>query len=233
VVVEPLPSLIINASSQSVCFGNSVTLVASGAPTFTWVGTVVNNTPFYPANTTSYFVSGTGSNGCQKTTSIQIVVNPIPTVSVNSSSALLCDGETTTLTATGATYYYWTGGPNDNEFIISPTVTTDYTVNAISATGCTANSVYTQLVDICLEIKEKENKKFGILVYPNPTAGDFTLLCSEPGLVIISNVLGEEIKKIILENTNNDISIAEFLKGIYFINVKTKNYEQSLKIVKQ
>lgn len=233
VVVEPLPSLIINASSQSVCFGNSVTLVASGAPTFTWVGTVVNNTPFYPANTTSYFVSGTGSNGCQKTTSIQIVVNPIPTVSVNSSSALLCDGETTTLTATGATYYYWTGGPNDNEFIISPTVTTDYTVNAISATGCTANSVYTQLVDICLEIKEKENKKFGILVYPNPTAGDFTLLCSEPGLVIISNVLGEEIKKIIMENTNNDISIAEFLKGIYFINVKTKNYEQSLKIVKQ
>ena len=73
--VYPTPSVTINASSQSVCTGNALTLTASGASNYVWTGGVSNGIPFIPSATAKYVVTGTDANGCIGKDSITVPVS--------------------------------------------------------------------------------------------------------------------------------------------------------------
>jgi hypothetical protein len=88
----------INAGvDQTVCSGGQVTLTASGASTYTWSGGVQNGVAFTPTSSTVYTVTGTTSNGCTGTDVVAINVLPAP--SITATSASICVGNSTTLTA--------------------------------------------------------------------------------------------------------------------------------------
>ncbi|WGK94414.1 MULTISPECIES: PKD-like domain-containing protein [Flavobacterium] len=77
ITVNALP--VVNAGlDQTVCYGSSVTLVGSGATTYTWNNGVVNTVAFVPSSTTTYTVTGIGANGCAATDQVVVTVNPIP-----------------------------------------------------------------------------------------------------------------------------------------------------------
>ena len=70
-------------------------------------------------------------------------------VTISASSTIICTGKSDTLTASGGgTYTWFPGGSTGNTFIVSPTVTTTYTVNAVDTSGCTSSSTITITV-IC------------------------------------------------------------------------------------
>lgn len=75
VTLEPsTPSLITTASSSMVCDGSSVILNALGANTYTWSNGVISGTPFVPATTATYTV--TGENVCgTATATIDVTVD--------------------------------------------------------------------------------------------------------------------------------------------------------------
>lgn len=95
--VNPLPT--ISASSGSICNGQSYTIVASGANTYTFQGGGPVKTP---TTTTSYTVVGTSTAGCvsQSFATSTVTVNPTPTISVNSGA--ICAGQSFTMVASGA-----------------------------------------------------------------------------------------------------------------------------------
>ncbi len=65
VTLFPLPSIMVTANDYLMCIGETVTLSATGANTYTW--STGPNTPTIavsPSVTTSYTVSGSGLNGC-------------------------------------------------------------------------------------------------------------------------------------------------------------------------
>ncbi len=64
---------------QTVCEGESVTLLAQGTPPFIWNNSVVNANPFNINQTTIYTVSST-QNGCTATDNVTIFVTPNPNV---------------------------------------------------------------------------------------------------------------------------------------------------------
>ncbi len=64
-----------NAFPKSICIGDSTTLTASGANTYTWSGGVINGLPFSPTTTTTYTVTGVDANGCSNTSSVTVYVN--------------------------------------------------------------------------------------------------------------------------------------------------------------
>jgi gliding motility-associated-like protein len=133
VTVNPLP--IVNAGAdQTVCTGTAVTLSGSGAATYTWTGGVANGVAFTPAATATYTVTGTSAAGCINTDAVVVTVNPLPTVNAGADVAI-CIGASTTLTATGATTYTWTGGVT-NGVAFSPAATATYTVTGTDANGC-------------------------------------------------------------------------------------------------
>ena len=99
VTVNPLPTVTTTPSgSTNICHGASVTLTAAGASTYDWspstgldttTGATVHANP---GSTTTYAVTGTDANGCQNTTNVIVIVNPVLACSVSPASAGVCRG---------------------------------------------------------------------------------------------------------------------------------------------
>lgn len=137
VIVNPNPTVTIN--SPTLCVGQNTVLTASGASTYTWsTGPTTVTISVSPTVTTNYTVIGSNSANCTSTAITSVSVNPNPTITVN--SALLCSGQSATLTAGGATSYSWSTGPNTSVIIVIPTVTTNYTVSGSNA-GCSGSAI--------------------------------------------------------------------------------------------
>ncbi len=130
--ITPSPTVTAPAN-QAVCAGQSVTLSGSGAITYSWNNGVSNDVAFMPSSTITYTVTGT-SNGCSNTAQTTVTVNPLPTVNAGADK-LICPGTSTSLTASGAVSYSWTGGiTNGTSF--SPSATTTYVVTGTDANNC-------------------------------------------------------------------------------------------------
>lgn len=137
VTVLPAPQLSITASSSSVCSGNSVTLTATGAISYTWSGGNINNTAFWPVVSQTYTVTGIATSGCLSRDSIYITVIPTPNAAAFASPQLICAGSSSTLNAVAATAYTWLpGGSNSPSITVSPLTSSTYTVLKANAT-CT------------------------------------------------------------------------------------------------
>jgi gliding motility-associated-like protein len=142
------PTLTAQASASSICKGNSVILTASGGNSYTWTpgnhtGSSVTVTP---GITTQYTVTGYNSSGCTGSGSINITVDPVPQISIFVSSATICSGNSTTLTASGAQNFVWSpGGTQTAGMVVSPGVTTNYTVTGTSG-NCTDTETITLTV---------------------------------------------------------------------------------------
>jgi len=132
VVVDPLPFLTPEAPSVEVCAGTPAVLVVNSEYTdfVTWqpgngAGPVYVVTP--TTSPTTY--TATGFNICGQT-SVQITVTTIQLPTVNTTNdKIICQGESTTLTAnsTGANFITWQpGGQTGNSITVSPSSTTTY-----------------------------------------------------------------------------------------------------------
>jgi gliding motility-associated-like protein len=133
ITVNPLPT--VNAGTdQAICSGEEITLTATGAQTYTWDNGVTNGVAFTPSATQTYTVTGVDENNCENTATVEITVNPLPTVNAGTDQAI-CSGENITLTATGAQTYTWDNSVT-NGVAFTPTATQTYTVTGISNFGC-------------------------------------------------------------------------------------------------
>jgi hypothetical protein len=146
VTINPTPSCSVSPASAAVCAGGSQTFTVNpsgGTPGYTYLWSDGSTGSTLTTNTAgTYSVTVTDSNGCTTTCSATLTVNPLPTVSVNSSA--ICAGGSTILTATtgaSAPNYLWSpGGATTASITVSPASTTIYTVTVTDgSTGC-ANS---------------------------------------------------------------------------------------------
>lgn len=136
------PSVSIAATATTICAGQSVTLSASGASTYSWTHNVVPFEPFTPVQTETYQVVGTNAQGCSDTASIQINVLPVPAVVANASSLSICLGASVVLTASGAQSYQWNEASiaNASPFVPQSIGTNTFVVTGTGANGCTNTS---------------------------------------------------------------------------------------------
>jgi len=138
--VTPTPTVLAVANSATLCAGQSTVLTGSGATTYTWMpGSVASSTILVtPGSTSIYTVTGENS-GCTSTQTVAVNVNQLPTIGVNAAPASVCTGQTTTITASGATTYTWSanaGGGNGNPVTVTPGATDTYTVTGTDNNGC-------------------------------------------------------------------------------------------------
>jgi len=118
----------------TICLGDSITLIGSGAASYSWNNGTINNSAFIPQLTQTYTLTGVDLNQCQNIDQITVFVNPSPTVFAGI-DVELCEGEDIVLVASGAQTYSWDNGAvNGISFI--PTITTNYIVTGTNAYGC-------------------------------------------------------------------------------------------------
>ncbi len=135
------------AIAPVICAGQTTTLLAGGAITYTWTGGAINGVSFTPTATTIYTVSGTNVNGCVGLGTAGVTVNPLPVISI-SGNTTICVGKTATLTASGALNYNWSSGATNTSVVnVSPTTNTVYTATGINANGCINTSTQAVVVN--------------------------------------------------------------------------------------
>jgi gliding motility-associated-like protein len=130
---------IITVNSGTICTGQSFTMMPSGATTYTYSS---GSAVVTPTASTTYTILGE-SLGCLSASSVisNIIVNSLPTITV--SSATICSGQSFTMIPIGAfTYTYSSGLP-----VVSPTITSTYTITGIDINGCSADTTIIVLVN--------------------------------------------------------------------------------------
>ena len=148
-LVNALPNLTISSSQNTVCSGNSATLSALGALNYTWQPSNSNNTNIVitPSTAATFTLYGSDVNGCSNTTTFVQGTFPTPTINPVSTHSALCYGTNALLSVTGANTYTWQPGNLFTSSIsVSPTVTTVYTVEATSVSGCSTSATFSQAV---------------------------------------------------------------------------------------
>ncbi|MHB8402719.1 MAG: PKD domain-containing protein, partial [Bacteroidia bacterium] len=152
VAIHPLPVVVVN--SPTVCENQTINLTCSpNGDTYSWSGpnniyTSSSQNPSIIAAalnmTGSYAVVVTDTNGCKNANVAQVVVNPLPVITVNTDT--ICLGQkTATLTAHGAVTYTWTPATTLNSITGTtvfgvPTITTNYTVAGTDNHGCVSDT---------------------------------------------------------------------------------------------
>jgi hypothetical protein len=136
VTVNALPT--VNAGiDQVVCEGSPVTLLGSGATSYTWDNGVTDGTPFTPAvGAITYTVTGT-TGGCSNTDQVLVTVNALPIVNAGTDQDV-CAGTSVTLTGSGATSYTWDNGVTDGSSFTPAVGTITYIVTG--TTGSCSNT---------------------------------------------------------------------------------------------
>lgn len=221
VTVNALPTLTITGSS-SICPGSSAVQTASGANTYTWSTTAISPTiSVNPTVSTTYTVTGTDVNTCINTKTVSITVNPQPTVTATSSPTI-CSGQSATLTAGGGSNYVWNTTATTAVIVVSPTITTSYTVTGTNSFGCANSVTVAQAVSPCTGIQTNALASAEVKLYPNPNNGNFVIelsAISDHTIIEIYNSMGQLIAKQNVNALTNSIAINAVSNGIYSLLV--------------
>ncbi|HQJ91153.1 MAG TPA: hypothetical protein PLB70_11105, partial [Paludibacteraceae bacterium] len=139
-----VPYVWIDASSQSICKGDTVVLYAKGADSYVWSGgEVTDSISEIPITTSEYSVVGTTTNGgCVGTGSIVITVNQSPMISVSGDNSV-CDGEVAKIQASGAEEYFWSNNGYGANLSLLITENLDLTVRGVDANQCEGTATWT------------------------------------------------------------------------------------------
>lgn len=149
VTVNPVPTTL-NLVDGAICLGESIALTANPditGGTFSWSpgGQTTADITISPAVTTTYSVFYE-VNGCDITEEVEVVVNPIPTLVLNSPS--VCGSTPATVTATpnpAGGSFLWNTGQTTGSITVSPATTTsydvEYTLNGCSVSGSTTVTI--------------------------------------------------------------------------------------------
>ena len=136
------------ANSSPVCEGASLTLSSANAQTYAWTGPngftasvaspVIN--PVMLSHQGKYYVQVQTTGGCSATDSTFVTINTLPPADAGT-NAVICQGNTTSLDATGGIKYSWTpvkGLSNGNiaDPVASPDTTTVYIVQVYDHNNC-------------------------------------------------------------------------------------------------
>ncbi|MBI3500900.1 MAG: gliding motility-associated C-terminal domain-containing protein [Bacteroidetes bacterium] len=133
VAVFPLPTPTISGNTL-LCAGDISTLTASGGNFYSWsTGATSSFIVVNPSASTTYSVIASNSNNCTASSSVNVAVLSPPVALA--SSATICNGNSATLTASGGGNYLWSNGNTSSSIIISPTVSSNYSV-IVSAGSC-------------------------------------------------------------------------------------------------
>jgi PKD repeat protein len=147
IVVHPNPTVNVVSSQVPVCLGSSVSLQASGAPSYSWNGQAgPSSMTIYPQSNVTFTVTGIDANGC---TASAVFVQPVavpPAVTVTANPPVSCAGSGVTLTAAGAASYTWSTAQTGPQIVVSLNNSSTFSVIGTDGSGCTGVVFHQQTV---------------------------------------------------------------------------------------
>lgn len=173
VTTASLPTPVI-VGNTVFCQGQSSILTATGGNSYNWSnGSTSNNISVSQSGV--YTVTATNIEGCSASTSVTVTVNPLPNVTIFGSNSF-CQGNNTTLTASGANNYSWSNGQTTSSITVN--TIGNYTVTGTDLNGCsnTASQLVTMNPTYNTPITQSicQGESYNFLGQNLTTAGTYT-----------------------------------------------------------
>jgi len=235
IIVIALPT-VTQQSFTDICESSSPVNLIGGSPAGgTYSGTGVSAGTFDPSvpgqGTTNITYTYTDGNGCSGSVIESITVIPSPTVSLSHFGDVCVSDAFFTLTGgspAGGTYT----GPGVTGGVFDPATagvgTHTLTYSYTDGNGCTGEAFETIYVGDCSGLGELGPD--GLLLYPNPVSGSFTLVSEQQiERVEILDMSGRVIKSFNEQQASYNIS--EVPSGVYFVTIYTSELTGQLRIV--
>jgi hypothetical protein len=141
-------------------------------------------------------------------------------MTIVSKDSVICANESTSLTATGGNNYLWSHNSSTvSNVIITPGITTTYTVNTNDANGCTYSAVFTETVFSCAGLTTQSALDEELIIFPNPVTTSFKIRSTTENIheVILRNDLGQIIY--CRKGADIDHEVRQLAPGVYFCTV--------------
>lgn len=232
-------TLVVTASSNTVlCNGSSVTLSLSAANSYTWMpgNMSTGSINITPSVTTTYTYDAADAAQCHHLGFVTVSVNPTPTVTINSNT-LICNGESVTLTAMGASSYSWTSpsGTTGAVIVLTPSSTASYSVVGTDVNGCTAIGVSEVSVNLCTGITAIRSELVGISIYPNPanTVLNIELNNNLSKTVTLTDLSGRTVRVVNSNDDRVELNIVDLANGVYYATISSGSEQRTIKVIKQ
>src|SRR5690606_34284229 len=139
ITINPLPVITAIVSDNEICIGEEVIFEGQGGTSYAWSNGVQDGLPYTPSVTNTYTVIGTDANGCQNSTTIDVIVNPLPIISAGTDFAV-CEGSSIVLTGTSAgdvDDYTWVPAITNGVSFMPPVGVNTYILTGTNnTTGC-------------------------------------------------------------------------------------------------
>ncbi len=215
-------------SDHEVCFGETVTLSASGGIQYSWDNGVENGVPFIPTSTKEYIVVVTDENGCSDQDQVLVEIKPVP-----QTPTIIFNADTLFSDAEVGNQWYVDGVliAGDTATFFRPTITgTYYTI--VREDGCSSeksNNIFVQLTNI---IQSELND---IKIFPNPTEDFIKIETGNMGRynLEITALTGQLILQEEVADPVYSVNLSEFTNGLYFVTIRVKDHLTIRKIIKQ
>jgi hypothetical protein len=190
------------------------------------VTTLIDNSGNNNSGTLNGFsLSGSSSNWITSTTGVSGTCSYNGPIAISGTS-IICTGNSSTLTASGATSYTWSTSSNSPSISVSPTITTTYSVSGTNANnGCKA-------VTSCAGLAENSLEK-GAVLFPNPFTSAFKIA----GTGDITEIrIYTDLGTLIYSGKpapGNEIDLLLQPSGIYIVQFNSSGTQVRRKIVKE
>jgi len=233
IVVNSLPNVVANATDNSICDGDEVTLFGTGAQNYTWNNGVINFDPFIPTGTVTYTVTGTDMNGCVETDQITVTVNNLP-------NPVITNGTGVIQTGSFATYQWYLNGNGivgAESQTFDPTTDGVYTVVVTDVNGCEAESAPFNYSSLGISQNVLEGK---VSIAPNPFSENTTITFETIESGYLNMELYNSIGQKVLSIENKEISAGKYsyqlnalndVSGVYILKVEFNNNSFSYRLV--
>jgi hypothetical protein len=203
VTVNALPAISITGDAE-LCAGETATLTGNGGTSYVWSDNSTNTTlSVTPAASTAYAVTGTDANGCADTSSVQVIVNALPTATLNALDTM-CDDETA-ITLAGAPAGGVFTGTGVSGTVFDPALAGNgnfaITYTYTDGNGCVDTDVKTVTVVNCNGIEEI--KGLGqVTVFPNPFTNNLNVSITATASVKLTLQLFDATGRLVLTQVN-------------------------------
>ncbi len=250
ITVNPNPSVLISATSTSVCSGTPTTLTASGANSYIWTpptflsSTTTASTVCTPTSTITYNVQGTTTaTGCSSNSTIEIDVLNTPVAVETESSTAICVGQSVIFdgsNSTNATNFGWSfpgGSPatsNSSSATVTYSAAGNYNATLIITNACGADTVISQTIAVgCTGIDEMNATDASAFYNANQQLVQISIPVSVEGFTInVFNSMGQIVRSFSTKNSNEVIATETLAAGVYTLQVMNQNSNYLMKFVK-
>ena len=237
VIVNPKPTITITPANPVVCAGQSVTLTASGAQSYSWspptgLNTTTGSTVIAsPDTTTVYTVTGTNTYGCADVAYVTVTVTnqyPISNIEVHSDTSVLCAGDTLILDASGSQYvqnWAWdlpgatpssASGPIVQVVYPSPGT---YTATLVLANGCgTTTDTLNLQIQSCQPTGTSDIPPSSIRIFS--ISKGVKIAISEPYQLVLTDLTGRVLVHRQLSPGMHIISLSPGIYGVLLMGQK-------------